>query len=332
MLLSKSAVSRLCGGMNSSHIRELVDRGALTIDPASTPLRPKFYREEVLGLVEGKHYVVCVECGGWAGQISPKHLKVCSKIDLEEYKRRHPFAPLLCAVVSENKAKTEEQRTRQSETLKARFQTAEGEITRGQIRDASLRLMGSGYREVLINRVTKMNRSAERRQAVSRETKVRWASGSQRTSVEGWHRKNRSLSLRGIAKARKHINPEHIRNHLHKLHSTKTSQLHLNLKALLLQAGLYDFETESRVGPFDIDEACGELRLAVEVDGCYWHGCLQCGFSGNPKTLANDKRKSAYLKAMGWKVLRIPEHLIRKSPNEAVQIVLSTVSSIRGVG
>ena len=331
MLLSKSAVSRLCGGMNSSHISELVDRGALTIDPGSTPLRPKFSKVEVLGLIEGEHYVVCVECGGWAGQISPKHLKVCSKTDLGEYKRRHPNAPLLCAVVSENKAKTEEQKTRQSEVLKARFQTVEGEITRGQIRDASLRLMESGYREVLIHRVTEMNRSAERRQAVSLETKARWVSGSQRISVEGWHRKHRNLSLRGIAQARKNIHPEHIRNHLHKLHSMKTSQLHLNFKALLAQAGLSGFETEGRVGPFDVDESCKDLRLAVEVDGCYWHGCKQCGFPGNPKTLANDKRKSAYLKAMGWKVLRIPEHLIRKSPEEAVRIVFSTVMAIGGV-
>jgi very-short-patch-repair endonuclease len=317
--------------MNPSHISELVSRGALTIDPESNPLRPKFSKEEVFRLVEGKHYVVCKECGGWAGQISPKHLNACSSIDLKEYKKRHPGSPILCSIVSENRAKTENQKIRQSETLKARFQTPEGETTRIQIREAALRSMQSGYREVNAQRLRGMNRSVERREAVSRETKARWESGTQRNFVEGWHRDNRNLSLEGISKARKHISPEHIRNHLHKLHSMKTSRLHLGFKELLVRGGLSDFETESRIGPFDVDEACKTLRIALEINGCYWHGCEQCGFPGNPKTLVNDKRKSAYLKAIGWKVISIPEHLICKSPDEAVRVVLSTVAAMREV-
>ena len=61
-----------------------------------------------------------------------------------------------------------------------------------------------------------------------------------------------------------------------------------------------------------------ERRVAVFVDGCFWHGCLQHGTL--PKTQrgywrakiarnrARDREVNRRLRAQGWRVLRIWEH------------------------
>jgi DNA mismatch endonuclease (patch repair protein) len=67
-------------------------------------------------------------------------------------------------------------------------------------------------------------------------------------------------------------------------------------------------------------------RLAVFVDGCFWHGCPKHGtqprhnrvfwqrkLNGNR---ARDRKVSRVLRAQGWRVLRIWEHALGK-PNEA---------------
>jgi DNA mismatch endonuclease (patch repair protein) len=67
-------------------------------------------------------------------------------------------------------------------------------------------------------------------------------------------------------------------------------------------------------------------RVAVFVDGCFWHGCPRHGtqprqnrrfwerkLNGNR---ARDRRVNRALRAKGWRVLRIWEHALSKR-NEA---------------
>jgi DNA mismatch endonuclease (patch repair protein) len=66
------------------------------------------------------------------------------------------------------------------------------------------------------------------------------------------------------------------------------------------------------------DVAFTRQRLAVFVDGCFWHGCPEHGSSPKsnaaywgPKLAANvdrDRRVDKALRAEGWAVLRIWEH------------------------
>lgn len=62
-------------------------------------------------------------------------------------------------------------------------------------------------------------------------------------------------------------------------------------------------------------------RVAIFIDGCFWHGCSQCKgiptksgdfwrrkIEGNIK---RDKEVTAKLQGQGWMVLRVPEHEIR---------------------
>jgi very-short-patch-repair endonuclease len=85
---------------------------------------------------------------------------------------------------------------------------------------------------------------------------------------------------------------------------------HRVLEMALLAAGVQGLVREYRIGFYHVDEALPHLALAIEVDGCYWHGCSVCGFPGHPGTQALDRRKTTYLCCKGWRVLRIPEHCI----------------------
>ncbi|OGF62628.1 hypothetical protein A2662_03775 [Candidatus Giovannonibacteria bacterium RIFCSPHIGHO2_01_FULL_45_33] len=69
-------------------------------------------------------------------------------------------------------------------------------------------------------------------------------------------------------------------------------------------------------------------KLAVFVDGCFWHGCKQhCILPKSnkkywlPKIENNsrrDLRNRAKLRRRGWKVIRIWEHEIKKNPEKII--------------
>lgn len=59
-----------------------------------------------------------------------------------------------------------------------------------------------------------------------------------------------------------------------------------------------------------IDITFPKQKLAVEVDGDYWHSL--------PKQIEKDKRKDHWLKAHNWKILRLKEHDINKDVAECV--------------
>ena len=75
------------------------------------------------------------------------------------------------------------------------------------------------------------------------------------------------------------------------------------------------------------------LKLAVFIDGCFWHG-HNCGRNLTPKRnagawqtkIARNKRRDYVvmreLKERGWKAIRIWECALRKKPNHCVRRVI----------
>jgi DNA mismatch endonuclease (patch repair protein) len=72
------------------------------------------------------------------------------------------------------------------------------------------------------------------------------------------------------------------------------------------------------------DFAFPQKRVAVFVDGCFWHGCPRCyrrpkasrkywdaKVAGN---IARDRRNRARLRRMGWHTVQIWEHQLATSP------------------
>lgn len=85
------------------------------------------------------------------------------------------------------------------------------------------------------------------------------------------------------------------------------------------------------------DIAFTRRRLAVFVDGCFWHRCPEHGTSPKsntdywaPKLQANvdrDRRVDAALRADGWTVLRIWEHEALEAAADRVQHALADIAS-----
>lgn len=79
-------------------------------------------------------------------------------------------------------------------------------------------------------------------------------------------------------------------------------------------------------------------RLAVFVDGCFWHGCPQCyrlPEDNRPywkvKVLSNrrrDQRRSRQLRSLKWQVLRIWEHSL-KSPRGRARVLARLKRALR---
>lgn len=79
-------------------------------------------------------------------------------------------------------------------------------------------------------------------------------------------------------------------------------------------------------------------RLAVFVDGCFWHGCPEhytapaqnAGFwAGKVETnRARDENTNELLTARGWHVLRIWEHM---PVEEAADLVIETHQLLNGI-
>ena len=80
-------------------------------------------------------------------------------------------------------------------------------------------------------------------------------------------------------------------------------------------------------------------KVAVFVDGCFWHGCPKC--YARPKTnrafwdkkrednIARHKRVNRQLRQQGWKVVRIWQHSLKKSPPACLKRIQRIINSHR---
>lgn len=296
-------------GFNPRAVLELLAEGVLVMRGRKITL------ESLGSLVEGVQYVRCLECGAYAAMIHATHLLMCSGLTMEAYLSRHPGALMLSDRSKERKAKTPEQREAQSKKLKARFQTIEGETTRWQISEAARRMQASESGLRCQEHLRKMGADPRVRAQRQVETRERWVSGEFRGQVQGWHQDNKDLSNAFAARARRGI-------------QQKRTRLHLGFKALMVEQGVTGFVTEYEVGYYSVDEAHPGLKIAVEVDGCWWHSCPECGLHGPPGTLRVDKAKNTYLTNRGWMMIRLWEHEIHRDPMGCISRVKQVVSDL----
>lgn len=98
---------------------------------------------------------------------------------------------------------------------------------------------------------------------------------------------------------------------------SKDSEAERALRSALHSAGLR-FRLHSRVEGVTVDVVFPNAKVAVLVDGCFWHGCPRHATYPKsntsywlPKLAENkdrDKQQSARLREAGWKVFRVWEH------------------------
>lgn len=70
------------------------------------------------------------------------------------------------------------------------------------------------------------------------------------------------------------------------------------------------YEPQKRVGRYVVDFLISDQNRIVEVNGCFWHGCEQCGFS-TPRDLKrreHDGKRIAFLESKGYIVTVLWQH------------------------
>ncbi len=110
------------------------------------------------------------------------------------------------------------------------------------------------------------------------------------------------------------------------------------VRSLLHAAGLrfrVDFPiTVNGARPIRPDIVFTRRRVAVFIDGCFWHGCPEHGKRPTirndhywaPKIAGNtarDRRHTAALEAVGWTVLRFWEHTSADAVSERIRVAVT---------
>ena len=114
------------------------------------------------------------------------------------------------------------------------------------------------------------------------------------------------------------------------------------LRSLLHRAGLrFRKDRLIRLGARRVrpDVVFGRQRVAVFMDGCFWHRCPEHGtmpatnhaywLAKFQTNIARDERNNAALKDEGWRVIRIWEHEVL-DPDLAQHAVSRVVATVRG--
>jgi len=108
------------------------------------------------------------------------------------------------------------------------------------------------------------------------------------------------------------------------------------LRLMLVRAGLRGWKVHPKGVIGKPDFVFEAERLAVFVDGCFWHGCPRCGHvpkANNPywkaKIEGNQRRDRAYdvqLQEQGYRALRVWEHELLLAPGEVVETIRSMLT------
>jgi len=118
----------------------------------------------------------------------------------------------------------------------------------------------------------------------------------------------------------------------------KNTSPELELRRELRDRGLRGYRLHRREVPGRPDVSFGPERLAVFVNGCFWHRCPKCQLP-LPRTHiefwerkfdANQRRdvaKRSALRRAGWKVLTLWECEIRGSPAKSADRVLAALEA-----
>jgi DNA mismatch endonuclease (patch repair protein) len=249
--------------------------------------------------VEGIDYIVCPHCGRHLSCLTMMHNKVCNDPN---------FKPLYSEVYIKKHKKTEKQKRHQSEKLKERFKTPDGENTRKQIGEASKRLNADPEFKKRKSAISKeIQNRPENRLSRALTSKKMWTDPVFKSKKKQYVLENLVELQESARRARSFLK--------------KQSKLHIRYKGSMLEKGLNGFISEYPYGPYSIDEADPLAKIAVEVDGCYWHGCSSCGYEGDSRIKSIDKKKTSYLKNRGWVILRIKEHEIKKDPFVGIESI-----------
>ncbi len=79
-------------------------------------------------------------------------------------------------------------------------------------------------------------------------------------------------------------------------------------------------------------------KIAIFVDGCFWHKCPECYVEPKSnvefwrkkikRNVARDEKDSRILKDSGWNVIRIWEHELKRDIDKVVEMIVQELSTL----
>ena len=112
----------------------------------------------------------------------------------------------------------------------------------------------------------------------------------------------------------------------------KNTTPEIKLRKLLFATGIRGYRIHHNI-PGKPDIVFVKKKIAIFIDGCFWHKCPVC--FQEPETrnefwmkkiqsnVDRDKKVNDLLKNEGWTVIRIWEHEIKKEPEKAVVKIIA---------
>lgn len=113
----------------------------------------------------------------------------------------------------------------------------------------------------------------------------------------------------------------------------------LAVRGMLKSRGITGWRANLASIPGKPDFAFPKIKLAVFVDGCFWHGCKRClRRRRKPETnaaywrnkirtnIVRDSRVNRRLNRLGWAVLRIREHSVTKNGAGVINRLMKKIS------
>lgn len=122
-----------------------------------------------------------------------------------------------------------------------------------------------------------------------------------------------------------------------KANPSRNTMPELRVRRLLREASFPGYRLHWKKAPGRPDIAYPGRRIAIFVNGCYWHRCPRC-YPVLPKSNPDfwsqkfdenqerDRRNTAALLEMGWEVFVVWECQLRESPRQALAPVLTRLA------
>lgn len=110
----------------------------------------------------------------------------------------------------------------------------------------------------------------------------------------------------------------------------------LRLRRLLREAGFPGYRLHWKLAPGTPDIAYPGQKVAIFVNGCFWHRCPHCT-PPNPKSHSDfweakfsrnqerDARKTRQLKEAGWRVVTVWECRLRDDPGDVMRAITAAL-------
>lgn len=117
----------------------------------------------------------------------------------------------------------------------------------------------------------------------------------------------------------------------------KNTKPEIMLRKALWSNGIRGYRLHWKKVPGRPDIAFPSKKIAIFVNGCFWHRCPYCSPS-SPKThndfwsakfarnIERDEQKCNALKSLGWKVVTIWECQIKKNIDICVELIMEEIN------